>query len=269
MRISKILKWILVVSIALYIAACLFMYLKQESFIFLPDRIGAHEKLTFCKPSKEIKFNVDGAVLSGVLFKVKNTKGLVFFVHGNKGNVLNQEKHMKFYTDLGYDFFTFDYRSFGKSTGDNESEEQFFSDAQTVYKTMMKLYDESKTTIIGYSLGTASAAMLAAKNRPAKLALIAPYFSLKRMTIHRYKVIPTFLVKYPFETNVHLSKVKAPVLLVHGDNDVVLPFSGSVDLSKLLKKGDQFLPLKGQGHDDLELNPRFCKSMIAFLNKPE
>ncbi len=263
----KFIKWSVGTVVFLYIAACMFMYLKQESFIFLPDRISANQQLTFCKPSKELNFKVDGAVLSGVLFQVKNPKGLVFFVHGNKGNVLNQEKHMKFYNDLGYDFFTFDYRSFGKSTGENANEDQFFQDAQLVYKTMMKQYKESETIVIGYSLGTASAAMLAAKNRPAKLALIAPYFSLKRMTIHRYKVIPTFLVKYPFETNVHLAKVKAPVLLVHGDKDKVLPFSGSLDLKKLLKKKDQFLPLKGQGHDDLEKNPLFCKTMTNFLYK--
>jgi pimeloyl-ACP methyl ester carboxylesterase len=79
-------------------------------------------------------------------------------------------------------------------------------------------------------------------------------------------VIPTFLLKYPFETNVHLQNVKVPTLIVHGDQDAVLPFEGGKQLSELLKKTDLFVRLPGYGHDDMEMNADFRTALSAFLS---
>jgi hypothetical protein len=240
----------------------------QESFIFLPEKIDQKVNIDMGVPSEEINFSVNEAQLNGVLCKVNQPKGLIFFLHGNKGNVLYQKAAAKFYTDLGYDFFTFDYRGFGKSTGSCSDESQFFEDIEQVYSTLTKTYSEKQITVIGYSLGSGPAAMIAAKMNPKKLVLIAPYFSLKDMTVRRYYIIPTFLLKYPFETNVHLQNVKAPTLIVHGDQDAVLPFEGGKQLSTLLKKTDQFVRLPGYGHDEMEENSDFRNAVIYFLANP-
>jgi pimeloyl-ACP methyl ester carboxylesterase len=265
-RIKKVLRYGLLSIIILYIGACAYMYFMQESFIFLPEKIDSKATIEMGIPTEEINLKVDDAQLNGVLCKVNQSKGLVFFLHGNKGNVLCQKAAAKFYTDLGYDFFTFDYRGFGKSTGSCSSEEQFFEDIHAVYETMAKKYTQDSITVIGYSLGTGPAAMIASKMNPKRLVLIAPYFSLKDMTVRRYYVIPTFLLKYPFETNVHLQNVKVPTLIVHGDQDAVLPFEGGEQLSKLLKKTDQFVRLPGYGHDDMEMNADFRTALTAFLS---
>jgi pimeloyl-ACP methyl ester carboxylesterase len=238
----------------------------QESFIFHPETIEQNVTIDMGVPSEEINFSVNDAQLNGVLCKVNQPKGLIFFLHGNKGNVLYQKAAAKFYTDLGYDFFTFDYRGFGKSTGACSSEEQFFEDIHSVYETMSKKYAQDSITVIGYSLGSGPAAMISSEMNPKRLVLIAPYFSLKDMTIRRYYVIPTFLLKYPFETNVHLQKVKAPTLIVHGDQDAILPFEGGKQLSELLKKTDLFVQLPGYGHDDMEMNADFRAALTSFLS---
>ncbi|MGK4569129.1 alpha/beta fold hydrolase [Flavobacterium sp. 3HN19-14] len=58
------------------------------------------------------------------------------------------------YTSLGYDCFIPDYRGYGKSGGEIESESQFLSDVDLLYKDMLKRYAEDKIVIIGYSIGT-------------------------------------------------------------------------------------------------------------------
>ena len=264
---KKFLKRILIVVIILYIGGCGYMYFMQEKFIFNPTTLGETEQLNYTGDFKELTFKTeDNNSISAVLKINKNSKGLIFYLHGNRGNLNDQVEVSEFYSNLGFDFFTMDYRSFGKSTGELINEEQFFSDVELVYDSIKKLYDESTIRIIGYSVGTGSAAMLASKNTPKSLTLMAPYYSLVQMTVNRYKIIPTFLLKYPFETYKYLQDVKCPVEIIHGTNDDVLPFSGSVQLSKLLKPQDSFIQIKGQGHNRFEENKEFIDAMKAFLN---
>ena len=252
--------------VLLYVTICSYMFFKQEDFIFLPEKIKSSANLDIHLPHEEVFFYSKGAKLNGFYAKVEHPRGLIFFLHGNKGNLNYQEQAARFYTSLGYDFFSFDYRGYGKSSGNIFSEEQFFQDVKAAYSFCLKSYRESDITIIGYSLGTGPASYLASQTKAPKLLLIAPYFSLKKMTLHRYKVIPTFLVKYPFDTYLHLQNAQQEKLIVHGDLDAVLPFEASSELKPYLKKGDRFVRLPGQGHDDMEKNPLFRKTVRQFLD---
>lgn len=263
---KKFIKRLLLLLVILYVGACGYMYFQQESFIFHPEKLNVSTVLKFDQDFEEVNITSNGEKLNGALFKVKDSKGLVFFCHGNSGNILKQAEAAKFYTDLGFDFFSFDYRGYGKSTGSVESEEQFFSDVQAFYDELNNTYKEKDINVIGYSLGTCSAAMLAAKNNPKKLILIAPYYSLSDMTIRRYKVIPPFLLKYKFDTYKYVQEAKMPILLVHGDNDPVIPFDCSLQLKEDLKKTDIFVPIKGQDHNNFEENSTFIEAARSFLN---
>jgi len=264
---KKFISRLLIFAALIYSIGCGYMYFAQESFIFHPEKISSNSKIEFSLPAELINIPVEGANLSGALFKVEKPKGLIFFLHGNAGNLLDQENAAKFYTNLNYDFFTVDYRSFGKSTGEMKDEKQFFQDVQTTYDLIKKSYSEDSITIIGYSVGTAPAAMLASTNDAKKLVLIAPYYSLGDMTVRKYKIIPTFLLKYKFETYKYIQKVKSPILIIHGDIDSVIPFEASQQLSKLLKKGSEFYPITNQGHDDFEMNSKFLNAINRFLEK--
>lgn len=263
-----LIRSLLFVSIC-YIGLCGYMYFAQESMIFHPEKMSKNEKIDYGFPIAELAIkSYDGTKLSGILCgsKIPETKRAVFFLHGNAGNLHDQQQAAEFYTALGYDFFTFDYRGFGKSEGEIESEEQFFKDIQVMYKEMQTAYHADSIIVVGYSVGTAPAAMIASKMHPKKLVLIAPYYSLVDMTKRRYPYIPYALLKYRFDTADYLKKVKSTVLLIHGDEDDVLPFEGSKMLSKHLKKGSQFLPIKGQGHNDFENNKVFEEAIRTFLS---
>jgi hypothetical protein len=248
-----------------YVSICGYMFFYQEDFIFLPEKMEPNEPLMLTVPHEEVFFYSSGAKLNGFYANVEHPRGLIFFLHGNKGNLNDQDQAARFYTSLGYDFFSFDYRGYGKSSGHISSEEQFFNDVKTAYAYCLKKYDEKEITIIGYSLGTGPASYLASVVKAPKLLLIAPYYSLKKMTVHRYKVIPTFLVKYPFDTYLHMEQARQKKLIVHGDLDAVLPFEAGRELSNHFGKGDRFVKLPGQGHDDMEKNQLFRKTVRQFL----
>jgi pimeloyl-ACP methyl ester carboxylesterase len=243
------------------------MYFFQTDFIFKPTKIAADFPFSFQHPFEEFSIPVENAQLNAGLFKTKDTsKGVILFVHGNAENMAKLEEHAAFYTEIGYDFFAYDFRSFGKSSGKNTTEKQFFEDAQTVYHFLSKRYDESVVTVIGYSIGTATAAYLAAKNHPKNLALIAPYYSLSKMTTHRYKIIPPFLLKFPFDTYQHVQKVTCNIGLFHGTIDEVIPFENSIELAKCNEKATLYR-FEGQLHDFFERNDSFRIKMKEFLEK--
>lgn len=241
------------------------MYFFQTDFIFKPTKIAADYPFSFQQPFEEFSIPVKNAELNAGLFKTKGTsKGVILFVHGNAENMVKLEEHAAFYTKIGYDFFAYDFRGFGKSTGTNTTEQQFFEDAQTVYLFLSKRYDESAITVIGYSIGTATAAYLAAENHPRNLALIAPYYSLSKMTTHRYKIIPPFLLKFPFDTYQHVQKTTCNIGLFHGTIDEVIPYENSVALAKC-NRNARLVTFKGQLHDFFERNNAFSSEMKAFL----
>ncbi len=263
---KKIVKFSFIL-VLLYISICTYMYFFQTDFIFKPTKIAADFPFSFQHPFEEFSIPVENAQLNAGLFKTKDTsKGVILFVHGNAENMAKLEEHAAFYTEIGYDFFAYDFRSFGKSSGKNTTEKQFFEDAQTVYHFLSKRYDESVVTVIGYSIGTATAAYLAAKNHPKNLALIAPYYSLSKMTTHRYKIIPPFLLKFPFDTYQHVQKVTCNIGLFHGTIDEVIPFENSIELAKCNEKATLYR-FEGQLHDFFERNDSFRIKMKEFLEK--
>ena len=256
----------------IYVGACGYMYLFQESFIFHPRRIDSSVKIELTQATEELTIKTkDGVTLSGLICKSSVESGknkLVLFLHGNTGNLLDQKEAATLYTSLGYDFFCMDYRSYGKSGGELKDESTFFDDVRNAFKLMSKRYGKENIVVVGYSLGTASAAMITSEQNPSGLVLIAPYYSLVDMTARNYPWIPAQLVKYRFETAKYVRKIlKTPILLVHGDKDQMIPYECSSDLSKLLNKKSEFLALKGQTHDYFERNHEFVQKVKRFLSR--
>ncbi len=240
----------------LYVGFCALLYFFQEKFLFYPQKIAAEQ--TFQYPNaQEVWIPVDPSVkIHGLWFKKSQNKGLIFYLHGNGGNMNRVGYLGKHYSQYGYDFFAIDYRSYGKSTGAIQNENQFYNDAQKALDYIKKQYSNKEIVIIGYSIGTATAAKLAAENKINQLVLFAPYYSLENMKNERYLTfIPSFLLRYPFETYKNLEKVTAPIIIFHGKNDRVIHYSNSEKLKKHLPKIDLYL-LENQGHGGIFFNEK-------------
>jgi len=99
---------------------------------------GAHlpKSYQFQFPQKFEEVNLktsDSAHLNALLFKAENSKGVILYLHRNSGALKRWGGVSSMYTNLGYDVFILDYRGYGKSSGQIESEGQLFSDVQTAY----------------------------------------------------------------------------------------------------------------------------------------
>ena len=266
---KSFLPWLSGTALALYTAACTWLYFKQATLLFYPQKLPAAYPFAF--PGRYIEWPViapDGTRLSGLVFKADSTKGLVFFLHGNAGSVADWGQLAATYTRLGYDVFMLDYRGYGKSSGTITGQAQLLSDVEAAYQHLLARYAEYTVVVAGYSLGTGPATWLAARHQPKMLLLHAPYYSMADMAAHTipvWPVLPGFLLRYPLETNVFIKQVTVPVVLVHGDHDNLIPFNSSVRLKALIKSPSQLITIRGVGHNGLISTPHYQRFLRNIL----
>lgn len=252
--------------VLLYIVLCIGLYFYQENLIFFPRQLSQNFSFSFEAPFEEIDIPVkESDTLNGLWFKQDSSKGLVFYLHGNAGALDGWGQAAPTYLKFGCDIFLLDYRGYGKSTGKISSEAQFYKDAQAAYNWAKTKYSEQKITIIGYSIGTGTAAYLAANNAPKQLILQAPYYSLVDMMQQHYSFIPTFLLKYRFETYTFLPQIKAPITIFHGNRDAVIPLHSSTRLKTFLKSNDQVIVLQKAGHNGMNKNLDYLTALSKLL----
>lgn len=265
---KKIFIKILITLLVLTIIICGVFYMNQEKLIFFPEKLDKSFQFDFDQKFEEIYIRTnDGINLHGLLFSVDNSKGLIFYLHGNAGSLSSWGGVAETYTDLNYDVFILDYRGYGKSEGSINGERQLFRDIQIAYDNLQKRYVENKIIILGYSIGSGPAAKIASANNPKLLILQAPYYNLPDLMRKFYPLIPTFVLKYKFRINKYIKECKMPVVIFHGDQDEVIYYGSSLKLKKLFKPGDRLITLEGQYHNGMTDNPDYKVELKKILKE--
>ena len=229
------------------------LYFLQEKLIFLPSKLPHDFEYSFSRDFEEINLKTeDDVILNAVHFKQVNPKGLILYFHGNAGDLSRWGNITSFFVDKEYDVLVMDYRTYGKSTG-KLSEEALHDDAQLFYNYALEQYDETKITLYGRSLGTGIAANLASKNKPNKLILETPYYSLLDVAKERFPFLPlNWLMKYKLLSHVFIQTVKCPITIFHGTDDTIVPYnSGKRLFNAIPHNATKFFTIDRGGHNNL------------------
>lgn len=253
---------VLVTAYVLFAAA---VYFKQDGMIFQGSTLPADHQFQFDVPFEERTVSVDGASLSGIRFTQEDPLGLIFFLHGNGGNLESWTSGADYYQRVNYDMFMIDYRGYGKSTGKNLSEAQLHEDVRKAWDSIAPQYADKPIIIYGRSLGAALAARLAANVDAEKVILVSPFTSLEAMAKAQFPLLPLALVRYPLRTSEIIGNIKAPIILVHGDRDALIPIEESKALLKLANGTSKLLVIAGAGHNDIHQFKSYIDGLTAEL----
>ncbi len=256
----------LIILAGLIAGILLTFYLLQEKIIFSPIQLDQDYKYPFKEDFEERFYEVEpGVKLNCLHFKAKQSKGLIFYVHGNADNLRYWGDFARFFLDLNYDVFMYDFRSFGKSEGKINGERNMQRDAKRLYEIMLKEYEESKVIIYGFSLGTGIASRLASKQHPRMLILEAPYYNFISLANYHKSYLPTtWISKYRFKTNRYLKNVTVPIHIFHGTADKKVPYF----LGERLKGTNdsiQFYTVEGATHNEMQDMELFQVKMKELL----
>ena len=250
------MNWILLllIFISIVLFSFVLLYVFQEKFIFLNDvKLAKNYQYKFSNKFDEVFIKTDGInEINALHFKLLKPKGVVLFCHGNKGNLTKWGDRVSNFLENNYEVIIFDYRNYGKSTG-NYNERDMYSDALSVYNYLKKRFKEESIVVYGFSLGSTFATKIASKNNPKELVLEAPFYNFKKAAKYKFKLMPTFLLKYQFNTNKDIVKVSAPITVFHGNMDLTTCFIDSKELLALhLSTKNKFVELDGGTHHNIK-----------------
>ena len=243
----------------------------EHSFLYFPTRALSATPATYGLQFEEVWFEAaDGVRLHGWFVPARRARGTLLWLHGNAGNIGHRVHNLRLYHDaLGIHVFLFDYRGYGLSEG-RPSEAGLLRDAEAAWHLLRARPDVDPRGIVpfGQSLGAAVAAELATRVEPAALILESPFTTLLDMGRHHYWFLPVrWLVRSRYDTLGAIRKVRAPVLVLHGDADEIVPFDMGEQVFAAAAEPKAFYRIPGASHNDTYLvgGQAYLRALREFL----
>lgn len=268
MTIRRTLLTLVGILALLYVGVCGYFYAIQDSIIFNPRKLDQNAAYNYDFDFQERWFEPEEGVQIHALHaftEADSAKGLVMYLHGNRGaNQTNADKYTLF-LDNGYDMIYPDYRSYGKSRGELEHEEGLVGDMRYVFSEMAGEYGEEQIVLVGYSLGSGVAAQVAENFDPKMLILWTPFYSLVDVKDSQFPFLPDAIMKYTLRTDKALQQIEEPVHIFYAGADEVLPINRSLKLTDYLKEGDSFQVIEGQRHGWIYRHPELQRALNRIL----
>jgi len=158
-----------------------------------------------------------------------------------------------------------EYPGYGRSAG-SPSQKSITQTFLAAYDALSnrKDVDPSRIILFGRSLGGGAVCALAAR-RPSAALILMSTFTSARAFAKRY-LAPSFLVRDPFDNLAVVKNYPAPVLILHGRRDTVIPFSHGVELHRAARQGT--LIAYEAGHNDCPPDWKvFWRHVRSFLRE--
>lgn len=207
------------------------LYLFQRDLLFLPDTSRPSLSRATVPGLVEVELQTaDRLMLRAWSVPAKAGRPTLLYVHGNGGNIGHRAERAGLLAAPGNGVLLVEYRGYGGNPG-RPSEEGFHADAEAGLAFLVgNGVAPSQTILYGESLGSAVAVRLAAESAArgspvAGLILESPFTSIAEVAQHHYPYVPArHLVKDRFDAASRIEMVKAPLFVMHGEQDRVVPF---------------------------------------------
>jgi uncharacterized protein len=240
-------------------------YVAQEKLVFQLTVLPATHAFNLPLVS-EVTIAVDGATLSALHYKHTDSKGIIFFLHGNAGSLDTWLATTEFYRRNRLDVFMIDYRGYGKSTGEIKSEAQLYADVRAAWDLIAPQYAGKPRVIFGRSLGTTLATKLSTEVDADWTVLVSPFYNLEAMRQQHYPWLPRALMRYKFTTNEWLPSIKNSVTVIRGNIDTLINISQAKRLKAIAPKVEHIEIPEGD-HVNLHLQSTYLDAMANRLIK--
>lgn len=197
----------------------------------------------------------DGVRLHGWLIPAPGAEATLVWFHGNAGNISHRVNNIRYVHHLlGVNVFIFDYRGYGRSGGSlfALSEQATYRDAEGALAWVRGCPDlaGSRVVYFGRSLGAAVAVEMAQRHSPAGIILETAFTSLKDIARVVYPYVPLFFLRTKYESARKLPGIRTPILVVHGDQDEVVPLEQARRLYAAANEPKTFYLIPGAHHND-------------------
>ena len=249
----SVLKWLLILAVLGYGGLLALMYVFQRALIYFPDpKRTAPAQAGLPQAEEVLLTSSDGETLIAWHVAARDGKPVVIYFQGNAGGSNLRADRFNWLTADGTGLVALSYRGYGGSTG-KPSEDGLIRDAAAAYDFATARYGPKRIVLWGESLGTAVAIALAAEREVAGVMLDAPFASAIDVGANAYPFAPVrWLIKDTFRSDRRIARVKAPILVLHGEQDTIVPIRFGEKLFALAHEPKRMVRFPNGGHVDLD-----------------
>lgn len=296
-------------AVLAYLGLCGYMYQEQRHNIFLPvpDILTTPERIGM--QYEEVHIPSGSGSERGELYgwwipAGRASAPTILYLHGNDMNISHVQDiaHANRLHRMGYNLLMIDYRGYGKSTGGEPSETKVYEDAESAWDYLTRRIEATQHAaalkhgsalkhasalrrasvkqqagasrrifIYGHSLGGAIAIELAIHHpEAAGLIVESTFTTMTEMGKREYSYLPVaWLLNQYFDSLDKVSKLKIPVLYIHGTKDTLVPYTMSERLYEKSPQPKYLTLIKGGGHGNSGLVGwvEYRDAFSAFVRK--
>jgi uncharacterized protein len=245
------MKWI-IAAVVFYSGVIALLYLAQRSLQYFPERRRTDPGAVGLPEAEEAVLDTaDGERVIVWHVPPRGEQPVFLYFHGNGGSLHWRDERFRAIISDGSGLIALSYRGYGGSSG-RPTEKGLLADAAAAYEFAIARYCAERIVLWGESIGSAVAIALAADKPVGRLVLEAPFTSAVDVGAQHYWFVPVRLfMKDQFRSDLVAGNVTAPVLVVHGEDDCVVPLPLGKRLYDLIRSPKRFVSIARAGHSDL------------------
>ena len=252
------------VGVIVYIGLCVVLYFGQDRSIFFPgpNDPGLRQEMR----TSRVEIVVSGATLEGWWTEnpTATSSAVILYFGGNAEDVLRTAATASRFN--ARQMFFANYRGYGRSTG-TPGQQPLYDDALAIYAhAIEKGVRAEQMVVMGRSLGSGVASMLAVARPVHAAVLITPFDSLAAVAAEHYPWFPVrWLLRHPFPSTDWARQARVPALFVAAAEDAIIPPSHARKLFEAWVGGKEIHVLNGKDHNDIETHPDYYQLINEFL----
>ena len=245
------LKWFMLYALLGYGALVALLYVTQRAIQYFPERFRTTPAAAGLTQAEEVVLDTaDGERVLVWHVPPRGNKPVFLYFHGNGGSLRMRVDRFRDLTADGSGLVALSYRGYGGSSG-APTEAGLAADALAAYAFTTDHYPAERIVLWGESLGSGVAVALAAEMPVGWLILQSPFTSAADVGAQGYWFVPVrLLMKDQFHSDLRIGKVTAPVLVLHGERDDVVPIALAERLYSLINAPKRFVRFAQIGHND-------------------
>jgi uncharacterized protein len=252
---ATMLMWIALIFLCAYVGVAGVLYAMQRSLMYFPDIVHTTPAQAGLPEAEEVPLvAADGVRITAWHVAPQDQKPVILYFHGNGGALRYRVKRFKELIANGIGLVALEYRGYGGNPG-SPTERGLIADAQAGYAFAAAHYPTNQLVLWGESLGSGVAVALAAEKPVGRVILEAPFTSAAAVAALHYWYMPVrLLMKDQFRSDARIAKVTAPLLILHGVHDQVVPYAMGERLFELANQPKHIVRFLDGGHEDLDAN---------------
>jgi hypothetical protein len=244
------------------------LYVFQRHLLYFPD-VRRPEFLDLAVLGvREITLKTgDGLSLLSWYLPPRDRHPVIAYFHGNGGHIGYRAERLRWFARNGYGVLMAEYRGYGGNPG-TPSESGLVADGAAALDFLDgEGIAPNRFVIYGESLGSGVAVLLAAQREVASLILEAPFTSVAEVAQYHYSFIPaSALLRDRFDSRAKIGNVRAPILVLHGERDRVVPLRYGRALFDAAPDPKELWLSREAGHEDL-VRHGALEAVLDFLRR--